>query len=51
MRQEDLVKVAELVDECLDKVLLQQLANVLMARHLISPMWLETCNLMMMKAL
>jgi len=39
--QEDPISVAGLITECLDKVMLSQLAHLMVARHLIGPMWLE----------
>jgi len=41
MRQCDLLSVASVISEYPDKVYVQQLAHLMMARHLISHMWPE----------
>jgi len=41
MWQEDLVSVADFINECLDKVYISAAGPFHMARHLISPMWPE----------
>ncbi len=39
MWQEDLVSIDTFINECLDTSMLQQLAHLMIAWHLIGPMW------------